>query len=153
MLLCYVDHHDDAYPYRWAERRRLEIHPKTGAAQLVEVRETVQEITIPRYIESGEPEPQKPRLFSAASDDDLLGYGVPEEWLDDVRRANEDTVLELADHLPDEAAEALLTLATGGVPTARISEVREDPFDHPDAKRRFRAMSNVEELERALEFP
>jgi mRNA-degrading endonuclease RelE of RelBE toxin-antitoxin system len=25
LLLCYVDHHDDAY--RWAERRRLETHP------------------------------------------------------------------------------------------------------------------------------
>jgi len=39
LLLCYVDHHDAAY--RWAERRKLERHPKTGAAQLVEVRETV----------------------------------------------------------------------------------------------------------------
>ena len=45
LLLCYVDHHDKAY--HWAERRKLETHPKTGAAQLVEVRETVQEIIIP----------------------------------------------------------------------------------------------------------
>ena len=29
-LICYVDHHDDAY--KWAERRRIETHPKTGAA-------------------------------------------------------------------------------------------------------------------------
>jgi len=28
-----------------------------------------------------------------------------------------------------------------------------DPFDHPDAKRRFRVMNNVEDLERALEYP
>ena len=40
LLLCYVDHHDRAYD--WAERRRLETHPKTGAAQWVEIRETVQ---------------------------------------------------------------------------------------------------------------
>lgn len=33
LLLCYVDHHDDAYA--WAERRRIERHPRTGAAQLV----------------------------------------------------------------------------------------------------------------------
>lgn len=39
LLLCYVDHHDKAYA--WAERRKLETHPKTGAAQLVEIRETV----------------------------------------------------------------------------------------------------------------
>ena len=30
LLLCYVDHHDEAC--RWAERRFLEPHPKTGAA-------------------------------------------------------------------------------------------------------------------------
>ena len=31
--------------------------------------------------------------------------------------------------------------------------VGADPFEHPDAQRRFRVMSNVEELQRALEFP
>src|SRR5438552_12694166 len=36
LLLCYVSHHDEAY--HWAERRKLETHPNTGAAQLVEVR-------------------------------------------------------------------------------------------------------------------
>ena len=45
LLLCYVDHHDKAYD--WAERRKLETHPTTGAAQLVQIRETVQEIVIP----------------------------------------------------------------------------------------------------------
>src|SRR6476659_4376944 len=47
LLLCYVDHHDKAY--QWAERRKIEVHPKTGAAQLVEIRETVQEIVVPSY--------------------------------------------------------------------------------------------------------
>src|SRR6266536_3299724 len=49
LLLCYVGHHDSAY--QWAERRRLETHPKTGAAQLVEIRERIQEITVPKYVE------------------------------------------------------------------------------------------------------
>ena len=31
--------------------------------------------------------------------------------------------------------------------------VAADPFEHPDAQRRFRLMTNVEELERALDFP
>src|SRR5438874_9500410 len=48
LLLCYVDHHDKAYA--WAERRKLQTHPKTGAAQLVEIRETVQEIFVPTYV-------------------------------------------------------------------------------------------------------
>src|ERR1700693_694096 len=41
LLLAYVDHHDKAYA--WAERRRIEAHPKTGAIQIVEVRERVEE--------------------------------------------------------------------------------------------------------------
>ncbi len=152
LLLCYVDHHDRAY--RWAERRKLETHPKTGAAQLVEVRETVREITVPRYVEAEHEAPPGPPLFADIPDDDLLAYGVPEEWLEDVRRADEDTVLELAEHLPGEAAEALLELATGGTPQfARPADTVEDPFEHPDAQRRFRVMNNVEELQRALEFP
>src|SRR5436309_924924 len=48
LLLCYADHHDPAYA--WAERRKLEIHPKTGAAQLVEIRERVQEIVVPKVV-------------------------------------------------------------------------------------------------------
>src|ERR1700730_17582687 len=47
LLLCYVDHHDKAYD--WAQRRKLETHPKTAAAQLVELREKVQEILVPTY--------------------------------------------------------------------------------------------------------
>lgn len=79
---------------------------------------------------------------------------MPVEWLADVRKATGDTLLALADHLPAEAAEALLELATGGKrrvhqPAAAVA----NPFDHPDAQRRFRVMSNVEELERALDFP
>lgn len=152
LLLCYVDHPDRAY--RWAERRKLETHPKTGAAQLVEVRETVREIAVPRYVEAEHEAPPGPPLFADIPDDDLLAYGVPEEWLEDVRRADEDTVLELAEHLPGEAAEALLELATGGMPQfARPADTVEDPFEHPDAQRRFRVMNNVEELQRALEFP
>ena len=114
LLLCYVDHHDDAYD--WAEKRKLETHPKTGAAQLVEIRETIKEITVPKYVDVEKKAPPKPPLFADISEDDLLSYGVPAEWLDDVRKANEDTVLELADHLPSEAAEALLNFATGGMP-------------------------------------
>ncbi len=152
LLLCYVDHHDKAY--HWAERRKLQTHPKTGAAQLVEIRETVQEILIPKYIEAAGPAATKKPLFTDLSNDDLLNYGVPPEWLQDVRQADEDSLLVLADRLPGEAAEALLELATGGKPRiVQTVAAAINPFDHPDAQRRFRVMTNVEELERALEFP
>lgn len=152
LALVYVDHHDKAYA--WAERRKLSTHPTTGAAQLVEVRETVQEIVVPKYVEQEAPSVVQPPLFVDLDEDELLGYGVPPEWLDDVRRANEEELLALADHLPEEAAEALIELATGGTPRVAVAVSAEvDPFEHPDAQRRFRVMQDVEELERALDFP
>src|SRR5437763_13232263 len=96
-LLCYVDQH--AWAYDWAESRKLETHPKTGAAQLVEIRETVQEIPVPVYVEVPTPRPAKPLLFAHLSDDELLSYGVPAERLADARVATEDTGRTLADHL------------------------------------------------------
>jgi mRNA-degrading endonuclease RelE of RelBE toxin-antitoxin system len=157
LLLCYVDHHDKAY--EWAERRKLEAHPKTGAAQLVEIRETVKEVVVPVYVQNAlalvAESAQKPSpLFVGITDEELLGYGVPAEWLADVKRATEDTLLNLAEHLPAEAAEALLELATGGKPRVPVqAKDSTSPFDHPDAQRRFRVMTNVEELQRALDFP
>src|SRR6266508_2433126 len=102
LLLCYVDHHDKAYD--WAERRKLETHPKPVATR-------------------------KP-LFAHISDDHLLSYGVPAEWLNDVRQATDDTLLTLADHLPGEAAEALLELATNGKPRMpQPVAAATNPFD------------------------
>lgn len=145
--LCYVDHHDPAYD--WAARRKLETHPRTGAAQFVEIREKV--VEVPVYVQVEQP---KPRLFEHVPVEDLLSYGVPQEWIDDVHLANEDTLFEITDHLPAEAAEALIELATGNQPKLPepVAEAVE-PFAHPDAQRRFRLVTNVEELERALEAP
>lgn len=152
LLLCYVGHHDDAYA--WAERRKIERHPTTGAAQLVEVRETVREIIIPQYVEAPPKSVVQERLFADVSAAALLTYGVPQEWVDTVREATEATLYELAEHLPKEAAEALLDLATGSAPNVpQQLPPTADPFEHPDAQRRFRVVESVEELERALEYP
>ncbi len=174
LLLCYVGHHDDAY--KWAEKRKLETHPKTGAAQLVEIRERIEQVRVSYYVNVEAAPPPKPLLFDGIDDDELLSYGVPSEWLADVKIADEDTILELADHLPAEASEALIEIAVGGTPqpSATVTEnnlyskaprvggipqpsatatSHTDPFDHPDAQRRFRVMNDVEELERALDFP
>ena len=34
-MIAYVAHHDDAYD--WAQRRRIDVHPRTGAVQIVQV--------------------------------------------------------------------------------------------------------------------
>jgi len=171
LLLCYVDHHDKAYA--WAERRKLETHPQTGAAQLVEIRELTKEIIVPKYVEEeaitadpAETETSIPSapLFSHRSDDIFLEMGVPPEWISDVKGVDEDALLDLIEHLPAEAAEGLLELATAPTGSGRLGSTggaimslkdqpHPDPYGHPDAQRRFRLMTNVEELETALEYP
>lgn len=153
-LVCYVGHHDDAYA--WAERRRIEAHPRTGAAQIVEVRERVEEIAIQKPVHAPAPEnkPVQLPLFANYADEELLLYGVPQDWIADVKAATEDTLFDLTDHLPQEAAEALLDLAVGKKPELIVvKSASVDPLAHPDAQRRFRVMENVDELKRALEYP
>lgn len=153
MLLCWVDHHDAAY--RWAERRTLVPHERTGAMQFVEVTERTEERLV--YTERVEAAPMPVNLpFAALTDDQLLDVGVPRAWLNPVRHADEASVDGLFDSLPAEAAEALLDLLTGG----RLEDhnaVRlapgSDPFAHPDAQRRFRVVNNLEELRAALDQP
>lgn len=167
-LLCYVDHHDPAYA--WAERRKLTMHPTTGAAQMVVLQETVQEIVVRNYVEQA-PVPREANrtksMLATATDEELLSYGVPEEWVKAVREATEDTVLTIAALLPEEASEAVLNLATGvtppraqlGIPPAEAvaptSDLQIDSaaFQHPDAQRRFRTVGDLEELRMALDAP
>jgi len=66
------------------------------------VRETVEEITIHKTVEVPTLARPKPRLFQHLADDDLLSYGIPPEWLDDVQAATEDTLFDVAEHLPQE---------------------------------------------------
>ncbi|HEY4249966.1 MAG TPA: UvrD-helicase domain-containing protein [Roseomonas sp.] len=148
LLLVHVDHHDKAY--RWAERRRIERHPTTGAMQLLEVRERVEELPAApaSAATSG------PKLFARLRKLELMSFGVPEDWVEDVRAATEASLFDLLPHLPQEAQEALLRLAVGETPVAeRAAPAEADPFAHPDAQRRFRVLQDVEALRRALDFP
>jgi hypothetical protein len=158
LLLAYVDHHDAAY--KWAERRKIERHPTTGAMQLVEVRERIEEIEIFRTRQVEAPVAAAPvvkpsvSLFDNLRKYELMAFGVPEEWVDDVRKATEDTLFDIITHLPQEAQEALLKLAVGEKPEPpKPAPVEADPFAHPDAQRRFRVLTNVEELRQALDYP
>jgi len=146
-LLTYVGHHDDSYA--WAERRRIEAHPKTGAIQIVEVRERVEDLVTP----SAPVAPLPALLFRKLSAEDLLAVGVPQDWVADVQAATEDGFLALAGHLPAEAAEALLEFVGSGVLRRPATVTPLDPFSHPDTLRRFRMVENMEALALALEAP
>lgn len=158
-MVCYVAHHDDAY--NWAERRRIETHPTTGAAQIVELKERVEEVVVHRIREEeaptlpeAAPEELPPLKYTSAKE--LLSYGIPEEHVPLVQAASQYELLEIAVRLPEEAGEALLVLASGGTPQARqvLQPTTEaEAFQHPDAQRRFQAIDSQEDLQRALDGP
>lgn len=156
LALVHVDHHDDAY--KWAERRRIETHPRTGAMQIVEVRERVEELILPavpvqQTLDLKSPlQTTVPAIFKNLSTEELLSVGVPEDWTDDVSSANEEQFFNLTEHLPAEASEALLEYAaTGKLKPAFISV--DEPLLHPDTQRRFKVLQDAEELQAALDAP
>lgn len=165
ILVAYVDHHDKAYA--WAERRRIDVHPRTGAVQIVEVQERVEQAQPELFRTWQDPAPAAaptpihapatPPLFAALAEEDLLSVGVPEDWLFSVQEASEGHFYELADHLPGEASEALLEYAATGIlpRPAPISpeQVPADPYQHPDARRRILTVDSPDELQAALDAP
>lgn len=151
LLFCYVGHHDDAY--RWAERRQIEVHPITGAAQIVELEEVIREEIryVPRKV-------QAPPIFVDEDNDYLLSLGVPQSWLDAVKQVDADGLYAIIDRLPEEAAEALLAIYDGKrpepTPTLPLADLAvADPYEHPDAKRRIWVASSQEALRQALDYP
>jgi mRNA-degrading endonuclease RelE of RelBE toxin-antitoxin system len=160
IMLAYVDHHDKAYA--WAERRRIEQHPRTGSIQIVELQERVER---PEPIVAWPETPQQnstslrhpfvehaPRIFSDLTDDELLDVGTPSDWFDEVRGWTEDEFFQRSQHLPAEASEALLDYAaTGRLPERAL--LKAEPLEHPDTLRRIRTVETSEELAQALDYP
>jgi mRNA-degrading endonuclease RelE of RelBE toxin-antitoxin system len=143
--ICYVDHHDAAY--LWGEKYRGVVNRATGAMQFVHVVEREEEIVRQVYTEA------KPAIFARFEAGYLSDLGVPEEWLLAVRHFTEDDFLANVEKLPAEAAERLMSLASGHVvPTPAKVEVA-DPLLHPDARRRFRRFDSDDALKKALEAP
>jgi hypothetical protein len=148
-VFCYVGHHDDAYS--WAAGRRFEVHPVTGAAQLVEFVEIVKE-----EIRVVAKEAPKPGILANENPAYLLSLGIPESYLQLVRDVDDDGLLDLLPRLPEEAQESLMALATGERPEPRpvvSASLVADPFAHPDAQRRFWVASDEEAVAQALEKP
>jgi mRNA-degrading endonuclease RelE of RelBE toxin-antitoxin system len=158
VMLAYVDHHDKAYA--WAERRRIEEHPRTGAIQIVELQERTEEpaplFSFDQPPEHEPPAEQPPSLlqpiFDALTHDELLDIGTPADWLDEVRSWTEDDFFQRGEHLPAEVTEALLDYAaTGRLPARKLVEA--EPLEHPDTLRRIRLIESSEELASALDYP
>jgi len=158
VMLTYVDHHDDAY--KWAANRVIRKHPKTGAAQIVEV---IEAYDTPHSLDSTFITPESDRLFIDLDHDILSAIGVPEELTSQVKSCDETMFFELAEKLPAEASEKLIEYAAGGMSkedllrktaTSENTDATDElGLNHPDAQRRFALVSDEAALHAALDFP
>jgi len=190
-LLVWVDHHDEAHA--WARNKRFEVNPTVGSLQVFEMQEEPPPLTpVPAAFAApaslspfaaDAPAPSTAvaspasapdvvpagRLLSGRTHADLRRCAVPEPLLPSARALRtEDDLEELKDYLPEEAFEALCTLALGGSlaealedveRTRRATEARVDTqnfanaLDHPDSQRRFKLVSSGRELAEMLAAP
>lgn len=126
MVLCWTDHHDKAY--LWARRHVLTAHPVTKSMQIVEIPEVAE---TPARTDAPSEKPKEPLCAQlGVTREDLLGWGVPEIWVESILQAvDENRLLEIGErHLPAEAAEAVLSIAVGEVPQRR-DERADDGVD------------------------
>lgn len=148
-LLLWVDHHDEAY--RWAEGKRLEVHPATGTLQVFNLeaagqavqlhsqhapaaaddsaaQETAGQGTAGLGTANQPVEWEEKRLFSAWDDDQLFRGGIPRALIPAVRAVYTDRDLDhLLPHLPQESADLLTGLAAGYGLDDVIAQILERP--------------------------
>jgi hypothetical protein len=162
ILVAYVDHHDAAYA--WAERRRIEAHPRTGAIQIVEVRERV-----------AAAQPDLARLWtdapaptvseaSPAAPAPLLFENLDRKrcW----RWASRSTGSNRSSTPPNSASSTLATTCpprrrkrfwTTPRPVSCTGPSQRPPpptrSKHPDARRRIFTVESTDELRAALDAP
>lgn len=126
-VLLHVNKHDEAY--RWAERRKLIINPVTGAMQMVVVEATA--LTLPSIASIPAPiaQVQGDPIAHGATDQELMGLGVPPDMLARVRALRSEEELDAVQAvLPVEAYEALFLMAAGDT-AAQILSDRETRID------------------------
>ena len=164
-ILLYVDHHDAAY--RWAENRKLTINPVTGAMQVV----LVEEVSAPSApAPPVQPAPDKmderPPLFAAFSDTELLSLGTPTDLLPRVRQIASEAELDaLQPLLPIEAYEGLFLVAAGDT-VSQVLSARETHLDRvidtedfassvetPESQSRFVVVDNDAALTAIMNAP
>lgn len=130
-LLLWVDHHDEAY--QWAERKRCEVNPQTGAIQVFDVQNVVENVVKPASVS----------LFVKVKDEELLKLGVPQVQLEYVRSFNnKDDFYKAESSLPHDVYEYLSWLVEG----FEVSEVLELVADE-------HRVSGGENLSAALDVP
>jgi len=155
-VLVWVDHHDEAMD--WAKNKVFDVNPQTGALQILDT----------KFIEA---QPAKAAfdmdsLFGTFSDEDILRTGLPKGLLPAIRALKTPEGLdEIQKYLPAEAYEALFWIANLGYSVEQALNETSHPqtavdtsdlslaLSHPDSKRRFVSVKNVDELVEILNAP
>ena len=159
-MLLWVDNHDEAYA--WAKNRRFQIHPDTGALQVVDVGE-VESHPTQETLEQG----AGTGLFDDYRDRELVRLGVPEGIIPAVRAIETEDDLEGSSAwLPEESYEALYMLAAGFRKEevfAQVVQLAEDDLvdtedyssalERADSLRRFTVVEDDLELQEILAAP
>lgn len=160
-MLLWVDHHDDAYD--WAKRHNCEIHPSTGAIQIIDTQYVEQQV--PEIVEQPV---SLPLIFADYSKEQIIDLGVPESFIERVFSVRSETELEaLESALPADAWEPLYLLAAGGSYEQIISELQESneidgtvdtedfeaALERSTTKRKFMLVEDDVELEQMLNAP
>ena len=144
--LLYAGQHDNSYA--WARVRRVEQNAKTGALQIIEFTEAIEQ-------QFAEKLQNQPGLFDSHHDDYLLSLGLPPTWLAIVRKlVTEDDLLSILEQLPEEVVERFLQLAGGELVTPPLPLPPEKPtFENEDTQRRFIVVKSSDEIAKILEAP
>ncbi len=161
--VLYAGNHNDAYD--WAKTRKVERHIVTGALQIVESPELVEQQVISQSSKPAQlttsnkvsktSQPSLP-IFDNHKDDYLLSLGLPPDWLPTIRKVvSEDILLdEVLPKLPEEVSERLLKLAIGEFVTPPTPLPASKPVtESKDTQRRFFKLESNEELLKMLAEP
>ncbi len=155
-IFLWLGHHDRAY--EWAHRKKVSIHPDTGAIQIFEAI-NADETSVPRKTKS---EPNT--LFNALRDRQLRRLGVPSELISVVRGIKDKADLDRCEpSLPRDAFEALYYISEE-VPYEEVLRsiepeeeeiIETDDFDkalsRANSKRQFVVVENDSILEEMLD--
>ena len=152
--LLYVDQHDDAY--RWAQNKRFAWNEHTQSCQLVQADEEV--IAMDAAVQQPE-ENLADGLLSAIPKEKLLRIGIPEEYVDKVKRILDlDDLDKLEKYLPEDAFENLFNLLDEGDIDEIIANIEagraqqgEDALLSDNNKRHFIELTDDEYLAKIIE--
>lgn len=152
--VLHAGHHDAAY--QWAMTKQVSRHSKTGALQIVEAPEIleqqIQQAEVQDVADVGAVA-QPSDIFSEHKDDYLVSLGVPDSWLPLLRKVKTEAVLlDVIFELPEDVSDRLIDLAAGEWVTPPVP-VSEQSLAKRASERRFFALDDNSDLLRMLEAP